>query len=74
MNHSVNSENDEAELQNEQQPEQESPKLQSKPNFEVDIVKGDTTLSLSCTYLPGQATEGEYGNLCFLGKRKKIPI
>lgn len=51
------------ELDNQQQAQQEPPKLLSKPNFEIDIKKGDTTLSLSCTYLTGQPAEGEYGNI-----------
>lgn len=61
VNHTVDSENDSVEFDNEQQAQQEPPKLLSKPTFEVDIVKNDTTLSLTCTYLTGQAAEGEYG-------------
>lgn len=62
MNHTVDAENDDdLEVDNQQQAQQEPPKLLSKPNFEVDIVKKDTTLSLSCTFLSGQAQEGEYG-------------
>lgn len=62
VNHTVADDEENFELDNQQQAQQEQPKLLSKPNFEVDIVKNDTTLSLSCTFLPGQATEGEYGN------------
>lgn len=63
VNHTVDSTEDEnLEFDNQQQAQQEPSKLLSKPNFEVDIVKNDTTLSLSCTFLPGQAVEGEYGN------------
>lgn len=40
--------------------EQETP-LQSKPNFEVNIKRGDTTLSLSCTFLDEPVQEGDYG-------------
>lgn len=64
VNHTVDAEED-LELDNQQQAQQEAPKLLSKPNFEIDIKKGDTTLSLSCTYLSGQPAEGEYGNIDF---------
>lgn len=47
------------------QAEQEPPKMRSKPNFEVDIVKGDTTLSLTCSYLTTPPSDGEYGKLGF---------
>lgn len=66
VNHTVDSEGEEnLEFDNQQQAQQEPPKLLSKPNFEVDIVKKDTTLSLSCTFLTGQAQEGEYGRFFF---------
>lgn len=54
------------EFDNQQQAQQEAPKLFSKPNFEVDIVKDGTTLSLSCTFLGGQAQEGEYGEFLLI--------
>jgi len=64
VNHTVDAENeDNVEFDNQQQAQQEPPKLLSKPTFEVDIVKNDTTLSLTCTYLTGQATEGEYDDV-----------
>lgn len=64
MNHTVDAEDD-MELDNQQQAQQEPPKLLSKPNFEIDIIKGDVTLSLTCTFLAGQPVEGEYGNFSF---------
>lgn len=63
VNHSVDAaENDDENLEfdNQQQAQQEPPKLLSKPNFEVDIVKNDMTLSLSCTFLGGVPRDGEY--------------
>ncbi len=49
VNHTVNSaEPDTMEGNEEDAP---PPEMKSKPNFEVDIVKGDTTLSFSCAYL-----------------------
>lgn len=68
VNHSVddaNATDSDVEFDNQQQAQQEPPKLLSKPTLEVDIVKNDTTLSLTCTYLGGQPTEGEYGNIFF---------
>ena len=48
MNHTVDSE----ELEGEVQPEkQEFAEMRSKPQFEVDIVRGDTTLGFTCSYL-----------------------
>lgn len=66
VNHTVDSEgegegDENLEFNNQQQAQQEPPKLLSKPSFEVDIVKNGTTLSLSCTFLPGNAQDGEYG-------------
>lgn len=63
VNHTVDAEEDFAdEPEQPGQAEQEPPKMRSKPNFEVDIVKGDTTLSLTCSYLTTPPSEGEYGN------------
>lgn len=66
VNHTVDAEEDFAEEDSDReleqgQSKQEPPKMQSKPNFEVDIVKGDTTLSLTCSYLTTPPSEGEYG-------------
>lgn len=35
--------------------------MQSRPNFEIDIIKNNTTLSLTCMYLMDAPAEGEYG-------------
>jgi complement component 1 Q subcomponent-binding protein len=42
---------------------QEAPEMKSKPNFEVDIVKGNgKTLSFSCSYIDAEAmNEAEGG-------------
>lgn len=40
----------------------EGVKMRSTPNFDVDIVRGDTTLGFSCTFLKGQPQDNEYGN------------
>ena len=37
--------------------------MRSKPQFEVDIVKGKTTLSFTCSFLQGVAQEGEYNDV-----------
>ena len=38
----------------------ETGEMRSKPRFEVDIVKGKTTLSFTCSFLEGTPQEGEY--------------
>lgn len=37
--------------------------MRSKPNFEIDIVRGNTTLSFTCSFLAGTAQEGEYNDV-----------
>lgn len=37
--------------------------MKSKPNFEVDIVRGGTTLSFTCSFLQGPPAEGEYSKM-----------
>lgn len=37
--------------------------MKSRPQFEVDIIRGDTTLSFTCSYLQGTPHEGEYSKL-----------
>lgn len=51
---------DDLESDPQQQAQQDGPKLLSRPNFEVDIVKKDITLSMSCVFLTMPRAEGEY--------------
>lgn len=47
-------------------PEQEKPEfgeMKSKPTFEIDIKKGNKTLSFTCSFLQGEAQEGEYNDV-----------
>lgn len=37
--------------------------MRSKPQFEIDIVKGSQTLSFTCSFLQGEAQEGEYNDV-----------
>lgn len=37
--------------------------MKSKPTFEVDIKKDNKTLSFTCSFLPGEAQEGEYNDV-----------
>lgn len=37
--------------------------MKSTPNFEVDIIKGGQTLSFTCSFLKGVASEGEYNDV-----------
>lgn len=65
VNHTVDSDEPEV-FENEQNEgkkheSEESDHIKSKPNFEVDIVRNGTTLSFTCSFLPGEPVEGEYG-------------
>ncbi|XP_061399893.1 complement component 1 Q subcomponent-binding protein, mitochondrial [Musca vetustissima] len=37
--------------------------MRSKPQFEVDIVRGNSTLSFTCSFLEGTPEEGEYNDI-----------
>lgn len=37
--------------------------MKSKPTFEVDIKRNNTTLSFTCSFLQGVAQEGEYNDV-----------
>ncbi|XP_021199977.3 complement component 1 Q subcomponent-binding protein, mitochondrial isoform X4 [Helicoverpa armigera] len=64
VNHTVDSD----ELEGEVQPEkQEFAEMRSRPQFEVDIVRGDTTLGFTCSYLQeppaANASADEYNDV-----------
>lgn len=63
VNHTVDAEGeDEPEIS----PEQDKPEfgeMKSKPTFEVDIKRGNKTLSFTCSFLQGDAQEGEYNDV-----------
>ncbi|XP_026739140.1 complement component 1 Q subcomponent-binding protein, mitochondrial isoform X1 [Trichoplusia ni] len=62
VNHTVDSD----ELEGESQPEkQEFAEMRSRPQFEVDLVRGDTTLGFTCSYLQEPPTAGsdEYNDI-----------
>lgn len=63
MNHTVDSED----FAEDAQPEkQEFSEMRSKPQFEVDLVRGDTTLGFTCSFLQDSASAGsdEYSKFC----------
>lgn len=60
MNHTVDAE-DEPDIEEGASEKAQLGEMKSKPNFEVDIVRGDTTLSFTCSFLQGPPAEGEYG-------------
>ncbi|XP_053609562.1 complement component 1 Q subcomponent-binding protein, mitochondrial isoform X1 [Plodia interpunctella] len=62
VNHTVDSDDLEGEVQ---QDKQEFAEMRSKPQFEVDIVRGDTTLGFTCSYLqePPPSTADEYNDI-----------
>ncbi|XP_053962441.1 complement component 1 Q subcomponent-binding protein, mitochondrial [Anastrepha ludens] len=61
VNHTVDTE-DEPEL-NPNAEKAEIGEMRSKPRFEVDIIKGNTTLSFTCSFLEGTPQEGEYNDI-----------
>jgi len=61
VNHTVDTE-EEPEIA----PEQDKPEfgeMKSKPTFEIDIKRGNQTLSFTCSFLQGEAQEGEYNDV-----------
>lgn len=61
VNHTVD-----AEVEAEADPSADKPEfaeMRSKPEFEIDIVKGNQTLSFTCSFLQGEAQEGEYNDV-----------
>ncbi|ALC41970.1 P32 [Drosophila busckii] len=61
VNHTVDSE-DEPEI-NPNADKPEMGEMRSKPQFEVDVIRGNSTLSFTCSYLEGEAQEGEYNDV-----------
>ncbi|XP_067633384.1 complement component 1 Q subcomponent-binding protein, mitochondrial [Eurosta solidaginis] len=61
VNHTVDTE-DEPEL-DASADKAEIGEMRSKPRFEVDIIKGNTTLSFTCSFLEGTPQEGEYNDI-----------
>jgi complement component 1 Q subcomponent-binding protein, mitochondrial len=61
VNHTVDQE-EEPEIS----PQQDQPdfgEMKSKPQFEIDIQKDNKTLSFTCSFLQGEAQEGEYNDV-----------
>ncbi|EDW61055.1 complement component 1 Q subcomponent-binding protein, mitochondrial [Drosophila virilis] len=61
VNHTVDSEQEPEINPNADKPE--LGEMRSKPQFEVDIIRGSSTLSFTCSYLEGEAQEGEYNDV-----------
>ncbi|XP_026761686.1 complement component 1 Q subcomponent-binding protein, mitochondrial [Galleria mellonella] len=62
VNHTVDSDDFEGDIQQEKQ---EFAEMRSKPQFEVDIVRGDTTLGFTCSFLqePPPTSGDEYNDI-----------
>ncbi|XP_059052086.1 complement component 1 Q subcomponent-binding protein, mitochondrial isoform X2 [Achroia grisella] len=62
VNHTVDSDDYEGEVQQEKQ---EFAEMRSKPQFEVDVVRGDTTLGFTCSFLqePPATSGDEYNDV-----------
>jgi len=68
VNHTVDGENYDDAQQQQNQQEQNS-EMRSKPNFEIDIKKGNTVLSFSCSYVQDAAaaqTEEDYSDAFYI--------
>lgn len=61
VNHTVDAEND-PEIEDDGAGKAELSEMKSKPNFEIDIVRGNRTLSFTCSFLQGAPAEGEYND------------
>jgi complement component 1 Q subcomponent-binding protein, mitochondrial len=61
INHTVDAEEEPEIAPTEQQPE--FGEMKSKPQFEVDVKKNNQTLSFTCSFLQGEAQEGEYNDV-----------
>lgn len=62
INHTVDAE-DEPEVEETESEKSQMSEMKSKPNFEVDIIRGGTTLSFTCSFLQGPPAEGEYSKI-----------
>lgn len=62
VNHTVDSDDLEGEVQSDKQ---EFAEMRSRPQFEVDLVRGDTTLGFTCSFLqePPPATGDEFNDI-----------
>lgn len=62
VNHTVDTEDD-GETVEETSDNNQLGEMKSKPNFEVDIIRGKQTLSFTCSFLQGAPAEGEYNDV-----------
>ncbi|XP_055852049.1 complement component 1 Q subcomponent-binding protein, mitochondrial [Episyrphus balteatus] len=63
VNHTVDADDESPEVDMGSSEKPDMAEMRSKPTFEVDIIKGNTTLSFTCSFLQGQAQEGEYNDV-----------
>lgn len=61
INHTVDAEEDPEITPNQEQPE--FGEMKSKPSFEIDVKKDGKTLSFTCSFIQGEAQEGEYNDV-----------
>lgn len=61
VNHTVDSEEEPEVNPNADKPD--LGEMRSKPRFEVDVIKGNSILSFTCSYLEGEEQEGEYNDV-----------
>jgi complement component 1 Q subcomponent-binding protein, mitochondrial len=63
INHTVDAEEEPEVTPSQEQQEDFAAEMKSKPQFEVDIKKDNRTLSFTCSFLQGEAQEGEYNDV-----------
>ena len=61
VNHTVDAE-EEADITPDQE-KTEFAEMKSKPQFEIDVKKGNKILAFTCSFLQGEAQEGEYNDV-----------
>lgn len=61
VNHTVDAEEDPEINPNQEQPE--FGEMKSKPSFEIDVKKDNKILSFTCSFIQGEAQEGEYNDV-----------
>lgn len=62
VNHTVDTDQEDADI-TEDSDKPEFGEMKSKPSFEIDIEKDKKILSFTCSFLPGDAQEGEYNDV-----------
>ncbi|XP_055902280.1 complement component 1 Q subcomponent-binding protein, mitochondrial [Eupeodes corollae] len=63
VNHTVDADDENPDVDMGSSEKPDIAEMRSKPTFEVDIIKGKTTLSFTCSFMQGTPQEGEYNDV-----------